>query len=96
LWGVRVVGGIALAAVLYAPMIIVSALLGQAFLGAWWFGVAIVALWSVTMLALARIARHPEWQDDLPGWLGAAICVRAESGAETVPADQTEAASYPV
>jgi hypothetical protein len=59
LWGVRVVGGIALAAVLYAPMVIVSALLGQAFLGAWWFGVAIVALWSVTMLALARNRAAP-------------------------------------
>jgi hypothetical protein len=66
---VRVVGGIALTVVLYAPMLIVFALLGQVFLGAWWIGVAIIALWSLTMRGLARIARRRGW--DGQRWLDA-------------------------
>jgi hypothetical protein len=69
LWGVRVVGAIALNVVLYAPMVTVFALLGQVFLGAWWIGVAIVALWSVATLVLARVARRRGW--DGQRWLDA-------------------------
>jgi hypothetical protein len=65
----RIAGGTALSLVLYAPFVVVCALLAQAFFGMWWIGVLWVVLWIVAMVVLGRIGRRRGW--DGQRWLDA-------------------------
>jgi hypothetical protein len=65
----RVLGATALSLVIYAPLVVVYAVLAQVFLGMWWVGVAVLGLWVVAMLTLSRVARRRGW--DGQQWLDA-------------------------
>jgi membrane protein implicated in regulation of membrane protease activity len=65
----RVLGATALTLVLYAPMIVVCAVLAQVFFGMWWVGVLALGLWVVAMLAFGRVARRRGWNGQR--WLDA-------------------------